>query len=147
MVELLAAGTFVELLVADMAVAYSSEPVAGKSAAALAADIVVEPVPVADMPVAASVEQEPELEADNLVALAAEQELEPVADMPVAASVEQEPELEADNLVALAAEQELEPVADMPVPSAEPVVELLAAGTSVELLVADLLGQAVVPSF
>ena len=38
-------------------------------------------------------------------------------------------------------------VADMPVPFAEPVVEPLAAGTSVELLVADLLGQAVAPSF
>ena len=98
-----------------MAVAYSSEPVAGKSAAVQVADIVAEPV----------------IEVG----------------MPVAASVEQGPELEADNLVALAAEQELEPVADMPVPSAEPVVELLAAGTSVELLVADLIGQAVVPSF
>ena len=40
-------------------------------------------------------------------------------------------------------------MADMPVPVpfAEPAVEPLAAGTSVELLVADLLGQAVVPSF
>ena len=99
-----------------MAVAYSFESVAGKSAAVLAADIVAEPVIEVGMTVVASVEQEPELEADTLVVQVAEQE-------PV-------------------------PVADMPVPSAEPVVvELLAVGTSVELLVADLPGQAVVPSF
>ena len=41
-VEPLAAGTSVELLVADMAAAYSSEPVAGKFAAVLAADIALQ---------------------------------------------------------------------------------------------------------
>ena len=60
--ELLVVGTSAELLVADMAAAYSFEPVAGKSAAVLAADIVAEAgIPV----VAASVEQEPELEVDT----------------------------------------------------------------------------------
>ena len=113
--EMLVVGTSAELLVADMAAAYSFEPVAGKSAAVQVADIVAEPV----------------IEVG----------------MPVVASVEQEPELEIDTLAVQVAEQKSVPVADMPVPSAEPVVELLAAGTSVELLVADLLGQAVVPSF
>ena len=104
-----------------MAVAYSSEPVVGKSAAVQVADIVAEPVVIeVDMPVVASVEQEPELEADNLVALA--------ADMAAACS--------------------FEPVAgkSVPVPFADPVVEMLVADTSAELLVADLLEQAVVPS-
>ena len=115
-VELLVAGTSAELLVADMAVAYSSEPVAGKSAAVLAADIVAEPVVEVDMPVAASVEQGPELEADNLVASAAEQELEPVADMPVPF---------AEPVVAdMAAAYSFEPV----------------AGKSAAVLVVDLLG-------
>ena len=121
--ELLVVGASAELLVADMAVAYSSEPVAGKSAAALAAGIVAEPVIEAGMPVVASVEQEPELEVDTLAVQVAEQE-------PV-------------------------PVADMPVPFAEPVVADMAAaysfepvaGKSAAVLVADLLGQIVVPSF
>lgn len=112
--EMLVADTSAELLVADMAVACSFEPVAGKSAVVLAADIVAEPVIEAGMPVVASVEQEPELEVDTLAVQVAEQE-------PV-------------------------PVADMPVPFADPVVESLVVGTSVELLVADLLEQAVVPS-
>ena len=62
--ELLVVCTSAELLAADMAAAYSFEPVVGKSAAALAADIVaeagmlvpfVEPV-VADMAAAYSFE-------------------------------------------------------------------------------------------
>lgn len=113
--ELLVVGTSE---VADMAVAYSSEPVAGKFAAVLAADIVVEPVIEVGMPVVASVEQEPELEVDTLVVQVAEQEPVPV------------------------------PVADMPVPFAEPVaVESLVVGTSAELLAVDLLEQVVAPSF
>ena len=122
--ELLAAGTSVELLAADMSVAYSSEPVVGKSAVALAADIVAEPVIEAGMPVvAASVEQEPELEADNLAVLVAEQELVPVADMLVPSA-----ELLAADM---AAAYSFEPV----------------AGKSAAVLGVDLLGQIVVPSF
>ena len=114
--EMLVADTSAELLVADMAVACSSEPVAGKSAAVQVADIVAEPVIEAGMPVVASVEQKPELEVDTLVVQIAEQE---------------------SVLVAV----------DMPVPFVEPVAEMLVADTSAELLVADLLGQAVAPSF
>ena len=113
--EMLVVGTSAELLVADMAAAYSFEPVADMSAAVQVADIVAEPVIEVGMPAVASVEQEPELEIDTLAVQVAEQESVPVA------------------------------VADMSVPFV--VVELLAAGTSAELLVADLLGQAVAPSF
>ena len=122
--ELLVVGTSAELLAADMAVAYSSEPVADKSAAALAADIVAEPVIEVGMPVVASVEQEPELEVDTLAVQVAEQEPVPVVDM-------------------------------LLVPFAEPVVADMAAaysfepvaGKSAAVLVVDLLGQIVVPSF
>ena len=115
------------MAVADIPVPFA-EPVAellvvGTSAELLVADIVVEPV----------------IEVG----------------MPVAASAEQEPELEVDNLVVLVAEQELAPVADMLVPFAEPVVADMAAacsfepvaGKSAAVLVVDLLGQIVVPSF
>ena len=127
------------MAVADMPVPFV-EPVAemliadtsAELAADMAADIVVEPV----------VGKSAAVQVADIVA-------EPVIEvgMPVVASVEQEPELEVDTLAVQVAEQESVPVADIPVPFADPVVESLVVGTSVELLVADLLGQAVAPSF